>query len=120
MLQLWISASAEQFEGELGTQVEAIGAQQLVVPTSTRLTAPLLTQSDLGRGESDAPRPRVMLQISSGCKSGMARAGYRSLQDALWNALGKPWDAPEIGITPRAFTRALSQPLRLSPRRPMC
>jgi hypothetical protein len=55
----------------------------------------------------------VILQTSSGFKAGIALAGYRSLQDAVWNFLGKPWDAPEIAITPRAFTRALSQPLRL-------
>lgn len=35
------------------------------------------------------------------------------MQDAIWSALAKPWDVTEIAITPRAFTRALSQPLRL-------
>jgi hypothetical protein len=68
-------------------------------------------ESDFKRQQ--APRRRVILQTASGFKAGMALAGYRSLQDALWNALGKPWDATEIAMTPRAFTRALSQPLRL-------
>ena len=68
-------------------------------------------ESDFKRQQ--APRRRVILQTSSGFKAGMALAGYRSLQDAIWNALGKPWDATEIAITPRAFTRSLSQPLRL-------
>jgi AAA domain len=68
-------------------------------------------ESDFKRQQ--APRRRVILQTSSGFKAGMALAGYRSLQDVMWNSLGKSWDATEIAITPRAFTRSLSQPLRL-------
>ncbi len=68
-------------------------------------------ESDFKRQQ--APRRRVILQTSSGFKAGIALAGYRGLQDAVWNFLSKPWDAPEIALTPRAFTRSLSQPLRL-------
>jgi hypothetical protein len=89
-----------------------------VIPETLKQLSLKVSQYFLDFLESDfkrqqAPRRRVILQTPSGFKAGMALAGYRSLQDALWNALGKPWDATEIAITPRTFTRALSQPLRL-------
>jgi hypothetical protein len=89
-----------------------------VIPETLKQLSLKVSQYFLDFLESDfkrqqAPRRRVILQTSSGFKAGIALAGYRSLQDALWNALGKPWDAPEITLTPRAFTRSLSQPLRL-------
>jgi hypothetical protein len=89
-----------------------------VIPETLKQLSLKVSQYFLDFLESDfkrqqAPRRRVILQTSSGFKAGIALAGYRSLQDALWSALGKPWDAPEIALTPRAFTRSLSQPLRL-------
>jgi len=89
-----------------------------VIPETLKQLSLKVSQYFLDFLESDfkrqqAPRRRVILQTSSGFRAGMALAGYRTLQDAIWNCLAKPWDASEIAITPRAFTRALSQPLRL-------
>ena len=60
-----------------------------------------------------APRRRVILQTASGFKAGMPLSPYRTLLDAVWNTLAKPWDEAELSISPRAFTKTLSQPLRL-------
>ena len=68
-------------------------------------------ESDFKRQQ--APRRRVILQTDSGFKAGMSLAPYRSLQSVFWQKLAKPWDTGEIVIAPRAFTRALSQPLIL-------
>lgn len=68
-------------------------------------------ESDFKRQQ--APRRRVILQTTSGFKAGMPIAPYRKLQDVIWANLDKPWDATELAITPRAFTKELSQPLRL-------
>jgi AAA domain len=89
-----------------------------VIPETLKQLSLKVSQYFLDFLESDfkrqqAPRRRVILQTSSGFRAGMALAGYRTLQDAIWNCLAKPWDASEIAITPRVFTRALSQPLRL-------
>jgi hypothetical protein len=89
-----------------------------VVPETLKQLSLKVSQYFLDFLESDfkrqqAPRRRVILQTSSGFKAGMALAGYRSLRDAMWGALGKPWDATAIEIAPRVFTRTLSQPLQL-------
>jgi hypothetical protein len=68
-------------------------------------------ESDFKRQQ--APRRRVVLQNESGFKAGMSLAPYPSLQSAVWQQLNKPWDAAEIAIAPRSYTRPLSQPLRL-------
>ncbi|HEY2683760.1 MAG TPA: AAA domain-containing protein [Steroidobacteraceae bacterium] len=68
-------------------------------------------ESDFKRQQ--APRRRVILQTASGFKAGMPLSPYRTLLDAVWHAISKPWEESEISITPRAFTKTLSQPLRL-------
>jgi AAA domain len=68
-------------------------------------------ESDFKRQQ--APRRRVILQTASGFKAGMPLSPYRTLLDAVWTVLAKPWEDAEISITPRAFTKTLSQPLRL-------
>jgi len=68
-------------------------------------------ESDFKRQQ--APRRRVILQTASGFKAGMPLSPYRTLLDAVWNVLAKPWEDAEISITPRVFTKTLSQPLRL-------
>src|ERR1700678_4452017 len=68
-------------------------------------------ESDFKRQQ--APRRRVILQTASGLKAGMPLSPYRTLLDAVWTVLAKPWEDAEISITPRAFTKTLSQPLRL-------
>jgi hypothetical protein len=68
-------------------------------------------ESDFKRQQ--APRRRVILQTASRFKAGMPLSPYQSLLDAVWNVLAKPWEDAEIYITPRAFTKTLSQPLRL-------
>jgi hypothetical protein len=67
-------------------------------------------ESDFKRQQ--APRRRIILQTSSGFKAGMPLAPYRALQDAVWNALAKPWDEAALSMVPRAYPKALSQTLQ--------
>ena len=67
-------------------------------------------ESDFKRQQ--APRRRLILQTESGFKAGMSLAPYPTLQVAVWQQLGRTWDAAALTLSPRLFTRTLSQPLR--------